>query len=160
VNTEAPAFAHAFGYSDTVAGVIIGVFGAGAVSAALFFAGREGSPRLTVATLTILAAGIVAFSLAPSLWVGFLFLFVAGFGYLASNARATTQLQLEVDERQRGRIMALWGIAFLGLRPFASLIDGAVADLAGVRVAGVVLAFPALAAAVLIRRRIRRRPPA
>jgi MFS family permease len=160
VNTEAPAFAQAFGYSDTVAGVIIGVFGAGAVSAALFFAGREGSPRLTVATLTILAAGIVAFSLSPSLWVGFLFLFVAGFGYLASNARATTQLQLEVDERQRGRIMALWGIAFLGLRPFASLVDGAVADLAGVRVAGVVLALPAIAAAVLIRRRIRRRPPA
>jgi MFS family permease len=160
VNTEAPAFAQAFGYSDTVAGLIIGVFGAGAVSAALFFAGREGSPRLTVATLTILAAGIVAFSLSPSLWVGFLFLFVAGFGYLAANARATTQLQLEVDERQRGRIMALWGIAFLGLRPFASLVDGAVADLAGVRVAGVLLALPALVAAVLIRRRIRRRPPA
>jgi MFS family permease len=157
VNTESPAFAHAFGYSDTVAGVIIGVFGAGAVAAALFFAGREGSPRLTVATLTILTLGIVAFSLSPSLWVGFVFLFAAGFGYLASNARATTQLQLEVEERQRGRIMALWSIAFLGLRPFASLLDGAIADVAGVRVAGVVLAVPALAAALLIRRRIGRR---
>ncbi len=157
VNTESPAFAHAFGYSDTVAGVIIGVFGAGAVTAALFFAGREGSPRLTVATLTILTFGIVAFSLSPSIWVGFVFLFAAGFGYLASNARATTQLQLEVDERQRGRIMALWSIAFLGLRPFASLLDGAIADVAGVRVAGVVLALPALAAALLIRRRIGRR---
>jgi MFS family permease len=143
-----------------VAGVIIGVFGAGAVAAALFFAGREGSPRLTVLTLGILAAGIVAFALAPSLWIAFLFLFVAGFGYLASNARATTQLQLEVDERQRGRIMALWSIAFLGLRPFASLVDGAIADVAGVRVAGVALALPALAAALLIRRRIRRRPAA
>ncbi len=157
VNTESPAFAHAFGYSDTVAGVIIGVFGAGAVTAALFFAGREGSPRLTVATLTILTFGIVAFSLSPSIWVGFVFLFAAGFGYLASNARATTQLQLEVDERQRGRIMALWSIAFLGLRPFASLLDGAIAVVAGVRVAGVVLALPALAAALLIRRRIGRR---
>jgi MFS family permease len=157
VNTESPAFAHALGYSDTVAGVIIGVFGAGAVTAALFFAGREGSPRLTVATLTILTLGIVAFSLSPSIWVGFVFLFAAGFGYLASNARATTQLQLEVDERQRGRIMALWSIAFLGLRPFASLLDGAIADVAGVRVAGVVLALPALAAALLIRRRIGRR---
>jgi MFS family permease len=157
VNTESPAFAQAFGYSDTVAGVIIGVFGAGAVIAALFFAGREGSPRLTVATLTMLTFGIVAFSLSPSIWVGFVFLLVAGFGYLASNARATTQLQLEVDERQRGRIGALWSIAFLGLRPFASLADGAVADVAGVRVAGVVLALPALAAAILIRRRIARR---
>ena len=157
VNTESPAFAQEFGHADTVAGVIIGVFGAGAVAAALFFAGREGSPRLTVATLTLLGVGMVLFSLSPSLWIGFGFLFVAGFGYLASNARATTQLQLEVSDTQRGRIMALWSIAFLGLRPVASLVDGAIADIAGVRVAGIVLALPALAAAFLIWRRVRRR---
>src|SRR5262249_57690769 len=83
------------------------------------------------------------------------FLFIAGFGYLASNARATTQLQLEVDETQRGRVMALWSVAFLGLRPFASLIDGLIAQAIGVRFAAIVLAMPALLAAVLIGRRIR-----
>src|SRR5262249_47887083 len=83
------------------------------------------------------------------------FLFIAGFGYLASNARATTQLQLEVDETQRGRVMALWSVAFLGLRPFASLIDGLIAQAVGVRFAAIVLAMPALLAAVLIGRRIR-----
>jgi hypothetical protein len=36
-----------------------------------------------------------------------------------------------VEETQRGRIMALWGIAFIGLRPFASLVDGAIASAAG-----------------------------
>jgi len=46
--------------------------------------------------------------------------------------------------------MALWGIAFLGVRPLASLVDGAIASAAGVRTAGVVLALPALAAAALI----------
>jgi MFS family permease len=51
VNTLAPAFAEEFGRPDTFAGVIIGVFGAGAVTAALLFAGREGSRRLTAATL-------------------------------------------------------------------------------------------------------------
>ena len=51
--------------------------------------------------------------------------------------------------------MALWSVAFLGLRPFASLIDGALAGAVGVRFAGVVLALPALVAAVLIARRIR-----
>ena len=155
VNTEAPAFAHTFGYPDTVAGIIIGIFGAGAVTAALFLAGRPGSPRRTVVTLLLLSGGIMAFSLSPSLLVAAPFLFVAGFGYLASNARATTQLQLEVDETQRGRVMALWSVAFLGLRPFASLIDGAIAGAVGVRFAGVVLAMPALLAAVLITRRIR-----
>lgn len=53
-------------------------------------------------------------------------------------------------ETQRGRIMALWGIAFIGLRPFASLVDGAIASAAGVRVAMVALAAPALAAAVAV----------
>jgi len=155
VNTEAPAFAHAFGHADTVAGVIIGIFGAGAVTAAFVLAGRPGSPRRTVMTLLLLSGGIVAFALSPSLLVAAPFLFIAGFGYLASNARATTQLQLEVDETQRGRVMALWSVAFLGLRPFASLIDGLIAQAVGVRFAAIVLAMPALLAAVLIGRRIR-----
>jgi aryl-alcohol dehydrogenase-like predicted oxidoreductase/predicted MFS family arabinose efflux permease len=156
VNTLAPAFAEEFGRPDTFAGVIIGVFGAGAVTAALLFAGREGSRRLTVGTLTLLGGGMIAVCLSPVLAVAIPFLFVAGIGYLASNARATTQLQLEVEESQRGRIMALWSVAFLGLRPFASLVDGALAGAFGVRVAGVVLALPALVMAVLIARRLRR----
>ena len=77
-------------------------------------------------------------------------LFIGGFGYLASNTAATTRLQLGVAEWQRGRIMALWSIAFLGMRPLASLVDGVIADLVGVRVAGVVLALPALAGAAAI----------
>jgi len=157
VNTEGPAFARAFGHHDTFAGPIIGAFGAGAVAAALLTAGREGSPRRTVATLALLAAGIAGFAVSPTLAVGFPLLVVAGFGYLASNTRATAQLQLEVDESQRGRIMALWSIAFLGLRPVASLADGALAGTLGVRAAGVCLAAPALVVAVLVALRIRRR---
>ncbi len=156
VNTEAPAFARAFGHHDTFAGPIIGAFGGGAVVAALLTAGREGSPRRTVATLALLAAGIAGFAVSPTLAIGFPLLVAAGFGYLASNTRATAQLQLEVDESQRGRIMALWSIAFLGLRPVASLADGALAGALGVRVAGVCLAAPALVVAALVALRIRR----
>jgi MFS family permease len=151
INTEAPAFAREFGYHDTVAGLIIGAFGFGAVSAAFLLAGRvTGSRRRMVATLTLLGLGVVGFSISPWLAVGFLFLVLAGFGYLASNTHATTRLQLEVEERQRGRIMALWSVAFLGLRPIASLVDGAIAGTFGVRVAGVCLALPALAMAAVV----------
>src|SRR2546430_8425521 len=45
VNTLAPAFAHAFGRRDTVAGFIIGAFGAGAVAAALLVARRGARSR-------------------------------------------------------------------------------------------------------------------
>ena len=151
VNTLAPAFAHAFHRKDTVAGFIIGAFGAGAVTAALFVAGRvAGSRRRMAITLTLLGGGVIAFALSPWLPLAFVLLFVAGFGYLASNTSATTRLQLGVSEAQRGRMMALWGVAFLGLRPLASLADGAIASAAGVRTAGVILALPALLGAVLL----------
>jgi hypothetical protein len=52
-------------------------------------------------------------------------------------------------------MMALWSIAFLGLRPAASLLDGALAGAFGVRVAGVVLGLPALAGAAFALRRRR-----
>jgi MFS family permease len=148
VNTEAPAFAHAFGRPDTDAGYLIGAFGAGAVAAAFLLAGRvAGSRRRMFTTLVLLGAGVIGFSLSPWLGVGYGFLAVAGFGYLASNTSATSRLQLDVAEHQRGRIMALWSVAFLGLRPIASLTDGTIAGAFGVRPAGVVLALPALAGA-------------
>jgi MFS family permease len=158
VNTEAPAFAHEFALhpQDLWAGLIVGAFGAGAVTAALYIAGRvTGSRRRMTYTLALLSAGIVGFALSPTIWVGLGFLVVGGFGYLASNASATSRLQLDVAEQHRGRIMALWSVAFLGLRPVASLLDGALAEAFGVRAAGVVLALPAaaVAAAVLTARR-------
>lgn len=151
INTLAPAFAHAFGRPDTEAGFVIGVFGAGAVAAAFLLAGRvAGSRRRLTATLMLLGAGVSLFALTPWLPLALPILFLGGFGYLASNTAATARLQLEVEEGQRGRIMALWGVAFLGLRPVASLVDGAIANAFGVRVAGVALAAPALLAALAI----------
>jgi MFS family permease len=151
VNTESPAFAHAFGRPDTDAGYLIGAFGAGAVLAAFLVAGRvSGSRGRMVFTLALLSGGMVAYSLVPWLSLGYVFLGVAGFGYLASNTAATSRLQLGVAEHHWGRIMALWSVAFLGLRPIASLADGAIAGAFGVRAAGVVLAVPVLAAATSI----------
>jgi MFS family permease len=151
VNTLSPAFAHAYGRPDTWAGFIVGAFGAGAVTAALVVAGRVAGSRWRMAgTLLLLGAGVLSFALSPWLPLGFVLLFAGGFGYLASNTSATTRLQLGVPERQRGRIMALWTLAFLGLRPFASLLDGAIARTWGVRTAGVVLAAPALLAATAV----------
>jgi MFS family permease len=162
INTESPAFVHAYGLGtrnlDLWSGVIIGIFGAGAVTAAFALAGRvAGSRRRMAATLTLMGCGVVGFAVSPWIWLGAIFLAAAGFGYLASNTSATSRLQLEVAEHQRGRIMALWSVAFLGLRPIASLADGAIADVAGVRAAGVILAAPTLLLAFTIARLASRR---
>ena len=109
------------------------------------------------ATLLLLGGGITGFALTPWLPLALPVLFVAGIGYLASNTHATSRLQLGVEPWERGRIMALWSVAFLGLRPFASIVDGAIAGAFGVRAAGVLLALPALACAVWIAVRARTR---
>jgi MFS family permease len=151
LNSMTYNLARAFGRDETVGGYLLGAFGAGAVTAAFIVAGRTaGSRRRMALTLGLLGTGMTLFALTPWLPLAFVALFVAGFGYLASNTSATSRLQLEVSESQRGRIMALWGIAFLGVRPLASLVDGAIAQAAGVRAAGVVLALPALLLAVAI----------
>jgi MFS family permease len=158
VNTLAPAWAHAFGRKDTVAGYIIGAFGAGAVTAGFVVAGRVGgSRRRMFVTLLLLGGGITGFALTPWLPLALPVLFLAGLGYLASNTHATSRLQLGVEPWERGRIMALWSVAFLGLRPFASIVDGAIAGALGVRAAGVLLALPALGCAAWMAVRARTR---
>jgi hypothetical protein len=148
VNTESPAIADVFGHSATWAGATIGCFGVGAVLAAFTISRHIGSSHRHLALmLLIFGTGIVLMALSPWFPLACALLLVAGFGYLGSNAGATARLQLGVEESERGRIMALWSVAFLGARPIASLADGTLAHLAGIRVAAPVLALPALAAA-------------
>ena len=150
VNTESPALAHAFGHTAAWAGVVVGAFGTGAVVAAFTYGGRiAGTRRQMALTMSVMAGGMTAFAVTRWLPLALVFLAIAGFGYLVSNATATARLQLSVDEQERGRIMALWTIAFLGVRPLASIVDGAIADVAGVRVATIVLALPAFAGAIV-----------
>jgi hypothetical protein len=53
-----------------------------------------------------------------------------------------SNLQHRLDENMRGRVMALWSMAFLGSRPIAALIDGAVADLVSPRVGVLAAVIP------------------
>ena len=154
VNTLTPAFAtRVFGRPDTFVGVLMGAFGIGAVVASLLptdrARGGEPGPRSGAIPVALLlfAAGLVGFGLAPRLGVAFVALPLAGFGYLLAQTRATTELQLGVSDAERGRVMALWSVAFLGTRPIASLADGALANVVGPRATAVVFALPALGAA-------------
>lgn len=151
VITLGPAFiTHAFHHGDALAGLLVGTFGAGAVLAAFTVAYRLRGSRLSIAAaLATTGVGMAAFSLSPSLAVALPMLLVCGFGYLSSNTATTTRLQLEVSDAHRGRIMALWAVAFNGVRPVGSLVDGSIAAGIGLRVAGVAMALPALAAAAI-----------
>lgn len=152
--TLAPAFgAQVYHGSATLAGPILGVFGLGA-SVGGFACRRPATRpgRRLLLLLLLMALGMVAFAASQTLTAGLAGLGVAGFGYLAAQSLATTLLHENVAEGERGRIMALWSVAFIGSRPIASLADGLLSTLVGLRLAVLAMALPLLVVLVFAGR--------
>lgn len=158
VNTLTPEFAtEVLGREDTVTGYLVGAFGAGATVAAVTLTGwLRRRPRGLVEAMVTESLGMLAFAFAPTLPLAMAGMAVAGAGFIGAITRSTTRIQREVDDDQLGRVMALWSLAFVGSRPFAALLDGGIAELAGVRVGAAVMSLPALAGALLVHRTNRR----
>ncbi len=148
--TLGPAFAtDVYGLPDTMAGWLLGGFGLGAVLAAFLVVRQTRTPYRWIAVmLGLQAVGSLVFAGSTSLAVGIGGMVLAGLGFLAGQTGASTELQ-SVDDSIRGRVMAMWSIAFIGTRPIAAVVDGALADRFGVHWAATVLALPVLAAAIL-----------
>lgn len=137
VNTLAPAYADMFGLDETFVGLQVAAFGAGAAVMSLFVGMLRRRLPLETTTRTgivVLAAGLLGFATAVHEAVVLLSLFVAGIGFLLGVTTTNSNLQHRLHEDMRGRVMALWSMAFLGSRPIAGLIDGVVADLVSPRV--------------------------
>lgn len=154
INTLTPGFAtEIFDRMDTFTGFLIGAFGAGAVAGAFVLATVwRPSHRRMVGTLCFFAAMMIGFGLSSEPGYGIVFLFLAGVGFLLSQSSATIILQTSVDDAHRGRVMALWTVAYLGIRPFASLIDGTAATVAGLRFAALLMTIPTLLGALMVFR--------
>ena len=155
VNTLAAPIAAQLEGGQGLVGAIVTAFGVGAVSVVGFVGkirARIGRERAGAAGLAVLGAGIAGFSLAPVVGLALAFMWVAGAGFIVAITSVTTQLQSLVPEELRGRVMALWGVAFLGIRPISAALDGAIADLSSPEVAGVVMAAAAVAASVAAAR--------
>jgi MFS family permease len=99
---------------------------------------------------------ILAAALAPNMtWELVLMLFV-GYGSITFNSYAKTVLQLSAKPEMRGRVMALWALAWLGSTPVGGPVVGWVGQELGARwslvIGGVptilcgLLAYPMLAA--------------
>ena len=162
VTNLTPAFTvEIYERTDTFTGILISVFGFGAaIAAALVVTKIPTSFRGIALAMSVLGLAICTFGLSTDSTVGIGALFVAGISYIISISLATTMVQTHAAEEERGRVMALWGVAFLGVRPAASLLDGTVATWFGLRTAAIVMAVPALIGAVYVARRVLNNPPA
>jgi predicted MFS family arabinose efflux permease len=84
--------------------------------------------RLVGFGLLLYGLVLLGFANAPSLPVAVVCVGVAGACFLAIISSLNTTVQLLVDERLRGRIMAIYVMSFTAAYPVGSLLQGAVAD--------------------------------
>jgi MFS family permease len=110
-------------------GVMASVMGAGAVVGGLVAASRQ-TPRARA--LAVAAGGwglaILAAAVAPTLAWELVALIFVGYGSITFNSMAKTTLQLAAVPAMRGRVMALWAMAWLGSTPIGGPIVGWVAQ--------------------------------
>jgi MFS family permease len=160
ITTGAEFATQEFGRADTLVGLLVGVYGAGAIAAAFTRSWRGvASHRRLASSVGLIVIGMLTFAIGPSLAVALPALFVAGYGHLSSTAASTATVQLSVPDEMRGRIMALWTLSFLGVRPLGSLLSGTIAAVAGVRVSALVMTLPAVVVALVLLATDDRGPP-
>ena len=143
----APVFARdAFGVDQRAYGFLAAALGIGATAGSVVLgAYGDGLRRSTLAIASIVLFGVAVLGMAvtPTYAGGVAAMFCIGVAYLAVASVLNTSIQLAVDDRFRGRVIALYAMVFTGAYPLGSLLQGLATDRFGVRavvgVAGVAL---------------------
>jgi MFS family permease len=131
-------------------GVMASVMGAGAVVGGLVSAARA-RPRARALCVAAIGWGIaiLAAAVAPNLPLELAAMVFVGYGSITFNSLAKTTLQLASRPEMRGRVMALWGLAWLGSTPVGGPIVGWIGQVAGARWSLVIGGAAALACGIL-----------
>lgn len=132
-------------------GLLLGASGLGALCGSLYLASRRtvvGLGRVIAIACAVLGISLVLFSFSRSLIFSLPLLMLTGFSLVVQMASSNTVLQTIVDDDKRGRVMALYTMAFLGVAPLGSLLAGGIATLVGapttLAIAGTVCVLTAL----------------
>ncbi len=124
--------------------------GAGAVVGGLYTASRPSNAGpLLARAAAFFGVAVLLTAVAPTLLLAIVALLVVGFFSISFTALGNATLQLESAPEMRGRVMALWSVAFLGSTPIGGPIVGWLGEHVGPRWALVVGGVAALAAAGL-----------
>jgi MFS family permease len=129
-------------------GVLTAAMGVGAVVGGLVTASRSRSGvDALVRVSVVFGIVILATAWSPTLPVAIGALVAVGAASITFLARANTTMQLGADPAMRGRVMALWTMAFLGSTPIGGPIMGYIGEHLGARWALTIGGTAAIAAA-------------
>ena len=126
-----------FNLGPTGYGFFMAAAGIGALSGALRLAAREstqGLGRWVVFACMTLGVSTILFSASAFLPFSVLLLPVFGLGFIICFSGCNTLLQTLSPEEMRGRVMAVFSIAYSSVAPLGCLFTGFLADKAGVTV--------------------------
>ncbi len=139
-----------FGGGAGTYGLLTSAMGAGAIVGGLVVArrGRTGLRAMTVASAAFGLAILLA-AAAPTFGLALVALTIVGAASVTFLATGNTTLQLTADPKYRGRVMALWSMAFLGTTPVGAPLVGWVAETVGARGGLVVGGLACLVAAAM-----------
>lgn len=154
IATLAPVMAQELGLGAHAVGIITAAFGAGAavgLVANVWLSVWNRHEWIVTSGLVALATGVLGCGLAGTLAGAVSGSIVAGLGFSVAISSVTSLIQVRAPERLIGRVMALWLMGFVGGRPVAAVLTGAIADFSSVRAACLVLAGVLVAAAWLCR---------
>nr|WP_281254463.1 MFS transporter [Rhodococcus kyotonensis] len=134
--------------------------GAGAVLSGIVGASRP-PPSNRSLWLSAVAWGIAicAAALSPSLPVMYFLLFFVGYGSVSFNSNTKTVLQLQASPDMRGRVMALWALAWIGSGAFGAPLVGAIGELLGARYALLLGGLAAVVGGIAVIQPLRERTP-
>ena len=106
-------------------GLMMASMGIGAVIGGLWTAskGKTGTRAMIRAAL-LFGAFITFAALSPMIGVEFFALALVGFASVSFLSMTNSTLQLETDPQMRGRVMALWAVAFMGTTPIGGPLIG------------------------------------
>ena len=116
-------------------GVMAAVMAAGAILGGLVAASRTEANRPTALAVSAIGWGVVilAAAAAPAFWLELVALAFVGYGSITFNAAAKTTLQLAARPDMRGRVMALWSLAWGGSTVVGGPLVGWIAEQWGSR---------------------------
>jgi MFS family permease len=113
-------------------GFLMGSMGLGALAGALtlaFFPGLGNDPRRQLWMAMIWVAALLTFSISRVYVLSLMTLFVAGYCQISFVATANNRIQTLTPDHLRGRVMALWAQAIIGVGPIGATQAGALATL-------------------------------
>ncbi len=115
-------------------GVFTALMAAGSLAGALFAASRlRPTRRRLISSGVAFGVLLLATAAAPTVWLTCVLLVAVGAAVMLFLATANTTLQLNSDPAMRGRVMALYGLLFLGTTPAGAPLLGWISEAWGPR---------------------------